>query len=216
MSQPISGPIPVPGTQQAPTVPFLGGSTSTNTPRTAWTSSCTLFLVGPNHGLDYSSPSSHNHNSNSRNKALSSDPYYANNSNINSHCALRRLPTLGKLKRLGLENTTLRSKITELERYLTGLKKELILANRQIHAHKQDRKMLEELKAGEIHVLGEHIQKCEVDLLARSAECEALQAKLQHCSKEQVVKLRQISILETEIRDYKRLSALSSYYTSGG
>ncbi|KAG0096379.1 hypothetical protein BGZ93_004649 [Podila epicladia] len=92
--------------------------------------------------------------------------------------SLRRFPTIGNTKKLSLENLTLRSKIAELERYLTGLKEELILAHRQIHSKNLEAKISQERKAVEIHELGQHIQRCEFDLLAKTAECEALQNKL--------------------------------------
>ncbi|KAG0080329.1 hypothetical protein BGZ92_000686 [Podila epicladia] len=125
--------------------------------------------------------------------------------------SLRRFPTIGNTKKLSLENLTLRSKIAELERYLTGLKEELILAHRQIHSKNLEAKISQERKAVEIHELGQHIQRCEFDLLAKTAECEALQNKLMYQTKEQVTKLKHIHMLENEIMDYKRMSV-----TSGG
>ncbi|KAF9190097.1 hypothetical protein BGZ50_000446 [Haplosporangium sp. Z 11] len=120
---------------------------------------------------------------------------------------------MGNTKKLKAENLTFRSKITELERYLTGLKEELILAHRQIRAKTQEAELSEERKAVEIHELGQHIQRCESDLLAKTAECEALQSKLQYQTREQVSKLRQIDMLESEIMDFRRMSNMSSRHS---
>ncbi|KAF9406864.1 hypothetical protein BGZ94_002924 [Podila epigama] len=122
---------------------------------------------------------------------------------------LRRFPSIGNTKKLSLENLTLRTKIAELERYLTGLKEELILAHRQIHSKNLEAKISQERKTVEIHELGQHIQRCEFDLLAKTAECEALQNRLMHQTKEQVSKLKHIHLLENEIMDYKRMSVMS-------
>ncbi|KAG0042442.1 hypothetical protein BGZ83_000453 [Gryganskiella cystojenkinii] len=161
MMQPISAPIPVPGSQQEPTTPSLG---STNG-RIASLGSGTL--------------------------------------------GLRRFPSLGNAKKLSVENTTMRAKIAELERYLTGLKEELILAHRHIQTKNLEAKISQERKGVEIHELGQHIQRCEFDLLAKTAECEALQNKLQYQTKEQMTKLRHINLLENEIMDYRRMSIMS-------
>ncbi|KAF9974546.1 hypothetical protein BGZ73_002029 [Actinomortierella ambigua] len=139
-----------------------------------------------------------------------------NNNNSNNHHSqqqqqqqqqqgLRRFTSIGS-KKLSNENQTLRAKVAELERYLTGLKEELILAHRQIHAKAQESKVLEERKSLEIHELGQHIQRCEFDLLAKTAECETLQRKLQYQTKDHMTKLKQIDMLETEIMDFRRLS----------
>ncbi|KAG0333753.1 hypothetical protein BG004_000713 [Podila humilis] len=122
---------------------------------------------------------------------------------------LRRFPSIGNTKKLSLENLTLKTKIAELERYLTGLKEELILAHRQIHSKNLEAKISQERKSVEIHELGQHIQRCEFDLLAKTAECEALQNKLAYQTKEQVTKLKHIHMLENEIMDYKRMSVMS-------
>ncbi|KAF9145351.1 hypothetical protein BGX30_009361 [Mortierella sp. GBA39] len=129
----------------------------------------------------------------------------------NNPGGLRRFSTIGNTKKLHLENLTLRSKISELERYLQGLKEELILTHRQIQAKNLEAKTSQERKAVEIHELGQHIQRCEFDLLAKTAECEALQNKLQYQTKEQVSKLKQINMLETEIMDYRRMSVMSGH-----
>ncbi|KAF9160935.1 hypothetical protein DFQ26_005046 [Actinomortierella ambigua] len=133
-----------------------------------------------------------------------------NNHNSNHHSqqqqqGLRRFTSIGS-KRLSNENLTLRAKVAELERYLTGLKEELILAHRQIHAKAQQSKAQEERKSLEIHELGQHIQRCEFDLLAKTAECETLQRKLQYQTKDHMTKLKQIDMLETEIMDFRRIS----------
>ncbi|KAG0361013.1 hypothetical protein BG005_009354 [Podila minutissima] len=123
--------------------------------------------------------------------------------------ALLRFPSIGNTKKLSLENLTLRSKVAELERYLTGLKEELILAHRQVHSKNLEAKISQERKAVEIHELGQHIQRCEFDLLAKTAECEALQNRLANQTKEQVTKLKHIHMLENDIMDYKRMSVMS-------
>ncbi|KAF8953702.1 hypothetical protein BGZ52_005403 [Haplosporangium bisporale] len=123
--------------------------------------------------------------------------------------SLRRFPSIGNTKKLSLENLTLRAKVAELERYLTGLKEELILAHRQIHSKNLEARISQERKVVEIHELGQHIQRCEFDLLAKAAECEALQNKLAYQTKEQVTKLKHIHMLESEIMEYKRMSAMS-------
>ncbi|KAF9334862.1 hypothetical protein BG006_001332 [Podila minutissima] len=123
--------------------------------------------------------------------------------------SLSRFPSIGNTKKLLLENLTLRSKVAELERYLRGLKEELILAHRQVHSKNLEAKISQERKAVEIHELGQHIQRCEFDLLAKTAECEALQNRLAYQTKEQVTKLKHIHTLENEIMDYKRMSVMS-------
>ncbi|KAF9586673.1 hypothetical protein BGW38_010167 [Lunasporangiospora selenospora] len=122
----------------------------------------------------------------------------------------RRFPSIGGTKKLAAENQTLKAKIAELERYLTGLKEELILAHRQVQTKNQEAKASQERKVVEIYELGQHIQRCEADLVAKVTECEALQQRLQHQAKEQMTKLKQINMLEIEIRDYKRMSAGST------
>ncbi|KAF9956346.1 hypothetical protein BGZ72_002825 [Mortierella alpina] len=107
------------------------------------------------------------------------------------------------------ENGTLRAKVTELERYLAGLKEELLLAHCTIRAKSLEVKQGQERKAVEIHELGQHIQRCEYDLHAKTAECEALQNKLAYQTREQVTKLKHISMLETEIMDFRRMSGMS-------
>jgi hypothetical protein len=227
----ISAPIPVPGTQQEPTTPSLGSTTSTTiihinsgnsgdlhknnsngtggariTTTTIGTSTPVgVGLVGSNNHLGSSSS---NGNASNHHKDDSKD---GRGSNSGVGGGLRRFPSIGNTRKLHLENSTLRSKIAELERYLQGLKEELILAHRQIHAKNLEAKISQERKAVEIHELGQHIQRCEFDLLAKTAECEALQNKLQYQTKEQVSKLKHINMLETEIMDYRRMSIMSGY-----
>ncbi|KAF9935086.1 hypothetical protein BGZ67_003594 [Mortierella alpina] len=122
---------------------------------------------------------------------------------------LGRFASIGNTKRLTSENGTLRAKITELERYLSGLKEELLLAHCTIRAKNLEVRQGQERKAVEIHELGQHIQRCEYDLHAKTAECEALQNKLAYQTKEQVTKLKHISMLETEIMDFRRMSGMS-------
>ncbi|KAF9148474.1 hypothetical protein BG015_009793 [Linnemannia schmuckeri] len=221
-SMTISAPIPVPGTQQQPTTPSLGSTTSTtiihinnnsgdlhkinsnSSARITTTIGTSSSMgVGSNNHL---SSSSSNGSSSNYNRDGSKD---GNGKDIGP--GLRRFPSIGNTKKLHLENSTLRSKITELERYLQGLKEELILAHRQIHSKNLEAKISQERKAVEIHELGQHIQRCEFDLLAKTAECEALQNKLQYQTKEQVSKLRHINMLETEIMDYRRMSIMSGH-----
>ncbi|KAG0274457.1 hypothetical protein BGZ96_004323 [Linnemannia gamsii] len=224
----ISAPIPVPGTQQEPTMPSLGSTTSTtiihinssgnssdlhknNSNGIGGGARITTTTIGTSTPIGVGLVGSSNHlNSNNSNGILSKDGK-DNNNNNNNPGGLRRFPSIGNTKKLHLENSTLRSKITELERYLQGLKEELILAHRQIHAKNQEAKISQERKAVEIHELGQHIQRCEFDLLAKTAECEALQNKLQYQTKEQVSKLKHINMLETEIMDYRRMSIMSGY-----
>ncbi|KAG0024171.1 hypothetical protein BGZ80_005477 [Entomortierella chlamydospora] len=247
----ISAPIPVPGTQQEPTVPpvlalssiggthILSASGSSrdheghSNNRSSSNSLITLGVVGqnsnylantllvgpPRHRSHYSGNSNNNPNTNpnndshtiSHNKALI-NVNHNNPNNINSGL---RFPSLigGASKKLTAENTALRAKITELERYLTGLKEELLLARAQIRVKNDEAKLSQNRKAVELHELAQHIQRYEVDLLAKSAECEALQNKLQYQTKEQMSKLKRITLLENELLDYKRVSSLSS---SGG
>ncbi|KAF9357264.1 hypothetical protein BGX26_004007 [Mortierella sp. AD094] len=249
---PISAPIPVPGTQQEPTVPSvlalssIGGTGILNitgsshdlegrsSNRSSSNSLVALGVVGqngsylantllvgpPRHRSLYAGNSNNNlntnlnnnSNTNSHNKTYT-NVNHNNPNNINS--GLRRFPSLvgSASKKLTAENTTLRAKITELERYLTGLKEELLLARAQIRVKNDEAKISRDRKAIEIHELAQHIQRCEVDLLAKSAECEASQNKLQYQTKDQMSKLKRITLLESELLDYKRMSTLSG---SGG
>ncbi|KAG0239539.1 hypothetical protein BGX31_002724 [Mortierella sp. GBA43] len=134
----------------------------------------------------------------------------ANTANDNSNSGLRRLPTLGNIKRLTVENQTHRAKIQELERYLWGLKEALIIAREQVHTKDQEAKHAEERKAVEIHELGQHIQRCESNLTTKAVELESLKNQLQHQTKEQISKLKHIRMLEGEIREYRRMSIMSS------
>ncbi|GJJ68969.1 hypothetical protein EMPS_01315 [Entomortierella parvispora] len=213
MMQHISAPILVPGTQHEPTTPSLGATSNSSNRITSLGSS---VLYHPNlngrdhyhHAVGSTSTSAlyggHHLSSHSR------SPIHSTGSNAsNSDSGLKRFPSFGNTKKLNADNVTMRAKIVELERYLTGLKEELILAHRQIHAKNLEAKISQERKAVEIHELGQHIQRCEFDLLAKTAECEALQNKLQYQTKEQMTKLKHINLLENEIMDYRRMSILS-------
>ncbi|KAF8930571.1 hypothetical protein BGZ47_000490 [Haplosporangium gracile] len=216
----ISAPIPVPGTQQQPTTPSLGSTISTTIIHINNNSS-DLHKNNSNGGarvtIGTSSPvdvGSNNHLSSSSSNGSSSNYNRDGSKDGNGKdngTGLRRFSSIGSTKKLHLENSILRSKITELERYLQGLKEELILAHRQIHSKNLEAKISQERKAVEIHELGQHIQRCEFDLLAKTAECEALRNKLQYQTKEQVSKLKHINMLETEIMDYRRMSIMSGH-----
>lgn len=224
-SKTISAPIPVPGTQQEPTTPSLGSTTSTTIIHINGNNISDLHKNNSNGGarittttIGTSTPvgvgigrGSNNHLSSSSNNGIRDGSKDGGKDSSNNPGGVRRFPSIGNTKKLHLENLTLRSKISELERYLQGLKEELILAHRQIHAKNLEAKISQERKAVEIHELGQHIQRCEFDLLAKTAECEALQNKLQYQTKEQVSKLKHINMLETEIMDYRRVSTMSMY-----
>ncbi|KAG9068804.1 hypothetical protein KI688_011090 [Linnemannia hyalina] len=232
-SRTISAPIPVPGTQQEPTTPSLGSTTSStfihlnsknssdllkNNSSSGARIATTIGTSTPvGLGVDIGSNNSHlSSNSSNASKDGGKDGGKDSKNNNNNYSysnprSLRRFSSIGNTKKLHLENSTLRSKITELERYVQGLKEELILAHRQIQAKNLEAKTSQERKAVEIHELGQHIQRCESDLLAKTAECEALQNKLQYQTKEQVSKLKHINMLETEIMDYRRMSVMSGH-----
>ncbi|KAF9283279.1 hypothetical protein BGZ68_005464 [Mortierella alpina] len=218
LSRPISAPILMPGTQHQPTIPAALGPTINNS---------IIHITGANH--DGSSTSGHF--SHTRVSTISTtgantylplhqaipdlynqhhdqqQPQHRHSTGVQS--GLGRFASIGNTKRLTNENATLRSKITELERYLSGLKEELLLAHCTIRAKNLEVKQGQERKALEIHELGQHIQRCEYDLHAKTAECEALQNKLAYQTKEQVTKLKHISMLETEIMDFRRMSGMS-------
>ncbi|KAF9284195.1 hypothetical protein BGZ88_010099 [Linnemannia elongata] len=223
-SRTISAPIPVPGTQLVPTTPSFGSTTSTTIIQINSNNSSDLHKNYSNGGarittttIGTSSPlglgsnnhlSSSNSSHGSRDGSSSKDSWKDSNNNPGG---LRRFSSLGNTRKLHVENSTLRAKITELERYLQGLKEELILAHRQIHAKNLEAKVAQDRKAVEIHELGQHIQRCEFEMLAKTAECEALQNKLQYQTKEQVSKLKHINMLETELMDYRRMSIMSGH-----
>ncbi|KAG0085264.1 hypothetical protein BGZ93_004266 [Podila epicladia] len=200
--QPISAPIPVPGTQQAPTTPSSNGTNSSNS---------SDIQDGVVAGITTTTSSSSTNNNGSHGRTSSSSARVATHhsqGNANN-ASLSRFPSIGNTKKLTLENQTLRAKIAELERYLTGLKEELILANRQIHARNLEIKLAQERKGEELHDLAQQLQRAEFDLVARAAEVETLQNQLQHQAKEQMSKIKHIDMLETEIQDYKRMSVTS-------
>ncbi|KAG0281027.1 hypothetical protein BGZ95_007227 [Linnemannia exigua] len=231
----ISAPIPVPGTQQEPTTPSLGSTATSATiihisgasnnselHKNNSNGGSRITTIGTSTGVGGVGVNAAGNNSNSSNAIhRSSSGSNGGSSRDNSkdkggnNPGLRRFPSIGNTKKLHIENSTLRSKIAELERYLQGLKEELILAHRQIHAKNLEAKISQERKAVEIHELGQHIQRCEFDLLAKTAECEALQNKLQYQTKESVSKLKHINMLETEIMDYRRMSIMSGHGPSG-
>lgn len=204
--QPISAPIPVPGTQQAPTTPFSNGTNSGNS---------SDIQDGVITGITTTTSSSSTNNNGSHGRTSSSSARVATHHNHHNHAngannaSLSRFPSIGNTKKLTLENQTLRAKIAELERYLTGLKEELILANRQIHARNLEIKLLQERKDEELHELAQQLQRTEFDLVARAAEVETMQNQLQYQAKEQMSKIKHIDMLETEIQDYKRMSVTS-------
>ncbi|KAF9112637.1 hypothetical protein BGX27_003025 [Mortierella sp. AM989] len=241
--QQISAPIPVPGTQQEPTVPSglafgstggtaifnIGGSSYDLDGRNSNSSSSNSLIalgvvgqnssylantlhVGPschrslNAGINITAYNNRISQNNIDNASSKAD---VNPNNVNS--GLRRFPSLvgSASKKLNSENVTLRAKITELDRYVTGLKEALMLAVDQIKHKNLEAKRYQERKAVEIYEYTQHIQRCESDLLAKSGECEALQNKLQYQTKEQMSKLKRITLLESELLDYKRMSTLS-------
>ncbi|KAK3808429.1 MAG: hypothetical protein J3Q66DRAFT_405748 [Benniella sp.] len=147
MIQPISAPILVPGTQQEPTVPIIHLDNHTNGSDTSSTSSGS--------GHDVAAPAL-------ARISLSGGNYHRQKGNINQHhhynahnpnSSLRRLSSIGNTKKLTIENTALKAKVVELERYLTERKVEL-------------------------SELNQHIQKCEFELGSKILECEDLKAKL--------------------------------------
>ncbi|KAG0379300.1 hypothetical protein BGX24_000923 [Mortierella sp. AD032] len=231
----ISAPIPVPGTQQEPTTPSLGSTTTSTTiihisgasnnselHKNNSNGGARITTIGTSSGVVGVGVNASGNNSNNSSALLRSSSGSNGSSSRDTskdkdgnNPGLRRFPSIGNTKKLHIENSTLRSKISELERYLQGLKEELILAHRQIHSKNLEAKISQERKAVEIHELGQHIQRCEFDLLAKTAECEALQNKLQYQTKESVTKLKHINMLETEIMDYRRMSIMSGYGTSG-
>ncbi|KAF8923446.1 hypothetical protein BGZ52_009720, partial [Haplosporangium bisporale] len=151
--QPISAPIPVPGTQQAPTTPPSNGTNSGNS---------SDIQDGAIAGITTTTSSSSTNNNGSHGRTSSSSARVAthhNHTNSNNNASLSRFPSIGNTKKLTLENQTLRAKIAELERYLTGLKEELILANRQIHARNLEIKLAQERKDEELHDMAQQLQR---------------------------------------------------------
>ncbi|KAF9409788.1 hypothetical protein BGZ76_005615, partial [Entomortierella beljakovae] len=175
LMQPISGPILVPGTQQEPTKPSIPGPIDIG------------LANGSLHGgsSDVSPTTSNNRTSitsarlsNGGNVSPSStvytnQPSYSNNPNS----GLRRFASIGG-KKLNVENSTLKAKVVELERYVVGMKEELILAHRQIRSLKSEVKTAEERKITEMEEITQHAQKCEYELGAKIVECDALYSQL--------------------------------------
>ncbi|KAI7828723.1 hypothetical protein BC939DRAFT_48777 [Gamsiella multidivaricata] len=177
--QSISAPIPVPGTQQLPTmpaippdgdvaaIPYAGGNTNL-----AATGLLHISLTDQKPSWSISSGDISRPNSSASNHHLHNQPRH--NNNYNSNSGLRKFPSIGSNKKLTIENTMLKAKVIELERYVKGLKEELILARRQIHAQRAEFKAAEEHKTEEIEELNDHIQKCEYELGLKILECEDL------------------------------------------
>ncbi|KAF9947303.1 hypothetical protein BGZ70_002751, partial [Mortierella alpina] len=220
LSRPISAPILMPGTQHQPTIPAAlgpsinnsiihitspsssGGSTSGHFSHIRVTTTDTSTYL-PIHQVIPDLYDQHYEQQPSPSQQQQHRP------STGVQSGLGRFASLRNTKRLTSENGTLRVKITELERYLSGLKEELLLAHCTIRAKNLEVRQGQERKAVEIHELGQHIQRCEYDLHAKTAECEALQNKLAHQTREQVTKLKHISMLETEIMDFRRMSGMS-------
>ncbi|KAF8976379.1 hypothetical protein BGZ46_008310 [Entomortierella lignicola] len=158
--QSISAPIPVPGTQQEPTIPPPPTLIDINTTNSA------SGLGNVSHIANNPRVSNLNH--------LHSNPAYGNNANS----GLRRFPSIGGNKKLIVENTTLKAKVVELERYVTGLKEELILFTQKSHSLRSEINKIEERHAVEIQGLQEHIKACEFELGAKVVECDALHIQL--------------------------------------
>ncbi|KAF9935023.1 hypothetical protein FBU30_008516 [Linnemannia zychae] len=195
--QPISGPIPVPGTQREPTTPpvsdvgVLPSTSGSSTPNTA--ASPRSSLSGKSNTTSVKNNNIHQRDSSAGSSPVPVASYNQNhqqyhhgsyherhNNNVNS--GLRRFPSIGNTTKLHQENSTLRAKIVELERYLTGLKEELILAHRQIHAQRAELKDTNEAKSEEMSELKEKVLKYERELEERTVECGGLRGQLQEKS----------------------------------
>ncbi|KAG0222907.1 hypothetical protein BGX31_008803 [Mortierella sp. GBA43] len=174
MMQPISAPILVPGSQHEPTVPPVPLDKHANTSDASSSSSGSGHNIplGPTRHSMSGGASYHHYKGNNN-----TNQYHHYNTH-NPGSGLRRFTSIGNNKKLMAENTTLQAKVVELERYLTGLKEELILAHRQVHAQRQDLKAAEERKVDEVNELKDHIQKCEFELGCKILECEDLKARL--------------------------------------
>jgi len=135
------------------------------------------------------SPSNHHHN--------------AKESNGSS--GLGRFPSLGS-KKLSKENLTFRAKITELERYLTGLKEELILANRQIHGQRLEIKNLIENHEKNLEDLKQVVQTCEFEMGVKVLECQDWKTKVGEKEKEVEEKAKRIEELVQEIQASRAVS----------
>lgn len=207
--QPISGPIPVPGTQREPTTPPVsdigallsnttsssGSSTPTNavSPRTSVIGKSQTVNHHHHHHHNHqressvnSTPSTAAHNQTHHNTPHHNIPHHHHHHhrdphrhNNNTNSGLRRFPSIGNTTKLNIENSALRAKIVELERYLTGLKEELILAHRQVHAQRAELKSEKEVKEGEVVGLRERVLEVEREVRERTEECDGLRAQLQ-------------------------------------
>ncbi|KAF9114335.1 hypothetical protein BGX27_011155 [Mortierella sp. AM989] len=192
MMQPISAPIPVPGTQQEPTMPSLPTPIDTNTVHGTLSGTSNISpttLGGPRTSLSGTRASTISNGSNNSPSGLG----YGNNANS----GLRRFPSFGNTNKLSSENITLKAKITELDRYLTGVKEELIKANAQKLKLKTD----EERNAITIKELREHIQKCEFELGAKIVECEALHIQMAERARVQQQELEKMALRQQDKHD---------------
>ncbi|KAF9142162.1 hypothetical protein BGX30_003283 [Mortierella sp. GBA39] len=193
--QPISGPIPVPGTQREPTTPLVSdiGAHLNNATSSSGSSTPTNAVSPRTSVIGKSQTVNHRHHHQQRESSVNSTPstaahnqthhnthhpdHHRHNNNANS--GLRRFPSIGNTTKLNIENSTLRAKIVELERYLTGLKEGLILAHRQIHAQKAEIKSEKEVNEGEVVGLRERVLEVEREVRVRTEECDELRAQLQ-------------------------------------
>ncbi|KAK3843266.1 MAG: hypothetical protein J3R72DRAFT_441190 [Linnemannia gamsii] len=214
--QPISGPIPVPGTQREPTTPpvsDIGTLTSgSSTPTTV--ASPRSSVIGKSNTLPTAAAVAalHNHQ---RESSINLSPSYAQNlthhnthhhnhndrhqNQNNANSGLRRFPSIGNTTKLNNENSTLRAKIVELERYLTGLKEELILAHRQIHAQRAEIKNSSEKKALEMLDLTEKVLGFEAELKVKTEECDGLRAQLRAKDEEGMAEKRTVPKKSAEV-----------------
>ncbi|GJJ77784.1 cystinosin [Entomortierella parvispora] len=217
--QSISAPILVPGTQQAPTTPphpsdrpqhhkstASSASTTGSTedpiafsdknlpPMTALTRTATRPLNGSASlsAAPHSPKSSSNH-------------HYNNHKDTSGSSGLGRFPSLGN-KKLSKDNATFRAKIVELERYLTGLKEELILANRQIHGQRLEIKNLIENHEKNMEDLKQVVQTCEFEMGVKVLECQDWKTRLGEKEKEVEEKAKRIEELVQEIQASRAVS----------
>ncbi|KAG0290960.1 hypothetical protein BGZ96_005613 [Linnemannia gamsii] len=208
--QPISGPIPVPGTQREPTTPpvsDIGALTS------ASGSSTPTNAVSPRSSVIGKSNTAITHNPYQRESSANSTPTSAAAQNQNHHnthldhhrhntnnanSGLRRFPSIGNTTKLNIENSALRAKIVELERYLTGLKEELILAHRQIHGQRAEIKNEKEHLSSEVDGLKQRIEDCEKELKIRTEECDGLRAQLQDTTEREKKEGKQVEGVVSE------------------
>ncbi|KAG0056334.1 hypothetical protein BGZ83_005453 [Gryganskiella cystojenkinii] len=206
---PISAPILLPGTQQAPTTP---PELITHLKSTASSASTTGSTDGtderdiksslpPMSTLSRTATRAASNSSTTSNAPQSpGNNYRHQQDNSNPNSGLRRFPSIGNTKKLSQENITLRAKIVELERYLTGLKEELILAHRQVHGQRLDIKNLGENHAKELEEMRALVQTCEFEMGVKVLEVEDLRIKIVESEKEVEYKARVIEGLQQEIK----------------